>query len=260
MTKKLFLIQLAALIVLSASLISCSKDDDSSLLSNPDNQYLEMTNWDDQDALLDDGDKDGSDLESRSKKKKKNNVVIPPAVMAQIQADYPGFTVDKAEAKTQSYEVKLKNSLNEKVELRYTTAWVLVIAKGEARVYNSSIPMEVRNMFPGYTVHKASEKFLDDVIFYEVEFKSGSLKKEVYFDENWDILFEKIKYPKVYMTLSSVPSDAIDQVNDSYPDFSAYKATNYGNSSQFEVEFKFGVTDIKISAYFGEDWNLLLIK
>lgn len=260
MTKKLLLIHLAVIFGLTASLTSCSKDDDSFLASNSDNQFFEMTNWDDQDALLDDSDEEGSELETRGKKNKKNNVVIPPAVMDQIQADYPGFTVDKAKAKYQSYEVKLRNSWNEKVELRYTNNWDLVIEKGESRVYNSDVPQDVRNMFPGYIVRKASEKFLGDVTYFEVEFRSGSLKKEVYFDENWDILFERIKYPKFNMPLSSVPSEAIDQVNDSYPDFSVYRAKNYGNGSQFEVEFKFGATDIKVGAYFDEDWNLLLIK
>lgn len=190
---------------------------------------------------------------------------IPGFVKSDIAAEYPDFVIKKAKVKYNletSYEINLyKTSTKAEVELKYNQDWEQIVSKMKERLTSTTIPVEAKALYPGFTVYKAERKITNGTTVNKIEFKKGSLKKEVYFDETWDVLIEKVKGPEYYVPVTSVPTEVIDNLGIEYPEFNVTKVKSKTSTSgaYYEVKLTYGFSDISIEVLMDSDWNVITI-
>ncbi len=117
-----------------------------------------------------------------------------------INTNYAGYEIEESEQDTLCngatvYEVELKGSNDQKIELTFDTEGNLLFT--ETEISNSQLPLAVTNSisvrYPGYATKEANRlTATDGSIRFEVEVKKGPSKFEVLFAADGTFICEEI--------------------------------------------------------------------
>ena len=181
---------------------------------------------------------------------------LPAAVIAVLQADYAGYTLEDDEVDQYTYtdgsvsfELELESTTtDEEVELLINADGTIVCEEvddeeDEDDPIGDDLPMDVQSFieqnYPGYSFEEADEEDLcGDVEAYVIELEDGpGADLDLFFDVDWNFLFAAEE-----MLADDLPQAILDAIESAYPgaeiEEDAYQYTLADGSLQYEVSLE----------------------
>ncbi len=207
------------------------------------------------------------------------NSALPGEVLATIQAQYPGYTIEPGSSErfdfpdgSVQYQVELENNSDEDVEVVLNADGSIVCTEnsddddddddgGQTLNIPSDVLDFINSSYPGFQAQSAEQEDLcGDVTVYEVELEDGSGPDiDLYFDLDWNFLFEATDIPN-----AALPDEVLATIQAQYPGYTIEPGSSErfdfpDGSVQYQVELE-NNSDEDVEVLLNADGSIVCVE